>query len=649
MNVEMTKTSLSISIEQLFQRPQSPAFPGRHGDAVYWLERQPKEKSRVALVKQTASGDRVCVTPAPFNISNRVHEYGGNCFVVHNDRVIFSNKSDLLIYQQLFSDCDGPKPITYTDSTDLSKSTYADFEVFDNGRKMVVVREKSVRDRENQNTIAWISLNSNQVVSANDLICGSDFVVRPTVSPDGRYLAWISWNHPNMPWDESTLNVGELTISTEDVQLNNVRVVAGGAGCSVCQLGFLSTGELCFAMDIDADENTPENFWNLYLWSNDSGIRALTQGLAEYGEPHWILGHRRWAEICPGSLLAVRTKAAGDELVEISLDGEEMPLNCFDYNCLGYLWSDPKTFENRVMYVGSSGRKEPEVVEFRRDIKVSNVIFRNPPLFNEEDVHEPKSVWFDTRDGDKAHAYLYLPVGEERSPRPLMVIVHGGPTARAYPKLSPINQYYLSLGFAILDVNHRGSTGFGRKYRKKLNGEWGCIDVDDVADAIEFAVQGGYAMRDQVCIRGGSAGGYVVLRMVTRHPEAISVGVSYYGIGNLATLAAITHKFESKYVDVLIGDVYSPDRASSTASEFYQRSPINYIDQIQAAIILFQGLDDEVVPPKLSQEVIQALKAKGLPSDYIEFQGEGHGFNMIDTKIDSFKRETEFILNVMGK
>ena len=642
----MTDAKTRELIRNLFSRQLSVAYPFFHQERIFWIEAHPDRPEHHALATQDQSG----LTPSGHDIATTVHEYGGKCFAVSGNRFIYSNKKDSGIYVLSIEDDGELQPLTAGSGPSSVQFAYADFEVFDNNSRMLVVREKKFSGRENENTIAYIALDSSQPVEPLDIVTGADFFASPKVSPDGKRLAWLAWDHPDMPWDAARLMLADIEIKGENVEVGNARRIAGGRNSSVCQSKFLSDGRLCFAMDQDADEDSARNFWNLYTYQDEIGIEALTGELAEYGEPLWNLGSQRWVEIRPGTLVATRTSDAGDELVEIKPDQSVRRLKLKDYKSFGDVHAGTCFGQCKLLFVGGAMEREHELVCCNLDTRTTSVIRSVSPVFSKSSVSRPQSVWFETRDGEKAHAYFYTPVKESKlatTKPPLLVVVHGGPTARSFGVFDGVKQFWVSLGFALIDVNHRGSSGFGRKYRNKLRGKWGVQDIDDVADAIDYIVKAGLADASKVFIRGKSAGGFASLRLVTEYPDKFCAASLYYGIGNLATLAKTTHKFESKYMDSLLGESYSEEMGDEPVSVYIQRSPVGKLDKISCALILFQGKDDKVVPPELSRELAVALEKKGIQSKYVEYEGEGHGFRRLDTKIDSLLQEANFFFQYL--
>lgn len=452
-----------------------------------------------------------------------------------------------------------------------------------------------------------------------------------------------------MPWDRSELAVAELHHSADGVRLVNTTVVAGGGRCSVCQPMFGRDGALYFVMDCDAaGEADPDNFWNLHVYSVGD-VRRVTSELAEFGEPHWVFGSRRLVEVGAGQLVAVRTDAEGDRLVRIdAVSGGVAPVPApfVEFSMLSSAAGDG------VLMVAASAQREAAVVQLHATNAVT-VVKAPAPVLADADVSVAEPLRYPTRDGGFAHAFFYAPTstryrGLPGTRPPLLVVVHGGPTARSSAAFNIVRQYWTTLGYAVLDVNHRGSTGYGRAYRQRLRGEWGELDVSDIADAVAQVVRDERVDPEKICIRGSSAGGYTVLRALTVHPGRFRAGASYYGIGSLITLAELTHKFEAHYVDVLIGEVFDPARVAEPTSRYRSRSPLFEMDRIESALIVFQGDEDKVVPVAVAREVVETLERNGVEHEYVEYKAEGHGFRRAETRIDALERETDFFRRALG-
>lgn len=630
-----------LEIKDLFSRPGAPAYPLRDDKGqLCWLEPITEEGGRLALKQQTASGERI-ITPMGFQIRSRVHEYGGKCFCIAGEWVYFNNYSDGQIYRQSLH-TDAPPVVVVASTSPASCCVDLCYSAALNA--IVAVQEvESETDAPNQNLLVALSLEEPEPLSFQVLARGADFYAAPCLSEDGDQIAWLQWNHPDMAWDSSHLVRADITSDNGLVSLKSVENVAGGESSSVCQPGFLRDGSLAYAMDQTGDAESAQNFWNLYR-SDKEGTTVITQDIAEYGEAHWVFGQHRWVQTQPSTLLAITTRDEMDNLVEINLDTRAQHAIGEPYARLSQLSESAGSAYCIAEYTDKPAR----IIEVELDGRI-NMLSSPEPWLAESEVSPPQKLSYPTRDGGQAYANFY-PASEQASGQKsaLLVLVHGGPTSRSGVSLSPLVQFFVQNGFSVLDVNHRGSTGHGRAYRQALLGLWGEIDASDIADAINFAIAEREVDAQKVFIRGGSAGGYAVLRALTRFPELFCGGACYYGIGNLITLSEITHKFEGRYTDQLIGEQYTPESAALAESRFRSRSPIFEIDRITSPLILFQGLDDKVVPPKVSREMVQTLERNGIVHEYIEYPGEGHGFRKAETRIDALSREIQFYKDILN-
>ena len=642
----------NLKIKDLFSRPGSPTYPFKDTKGqLCWLEPITEEGGRLALKQQTNSGERI-VTPPGFQIRSRVHEYGGKCFCIAGQSVYFNNYSDGLIYRQsLHADL----PPVAVVKPGASPSSYADLLYCKSLNAIVAVQEVGrAPNAENLNQLVLLLLDGAEPCGPQILAHGADFYAAPCWSPGGDQMAWLEWDHPDMPWDSSRLVRADVASGNGLVSPGNIQLVAGGKSRSVCQPGFLKNGDLVFAMDQDAPDELPldqdknigeaQNYWNLYR-SDSTGITAITHDAAEYGEAHWLFGQCRWVQTQASTVLAIASRDEMDHLLEINLDSGAQRVLGEPYARLSQLFERDGAAYGIAEYTDQPAR----IIEVLPG-GILNML-SSPDLWLPKcDVVQPEWLNYPTRDGERAFANFYpagsRPAGQKAA---LVVLVHGGPTSRSDVSLSPLVQYFARNGFSVLDVNHRGSTGHGRAYRQALLGEWGEIDASDIADAIKFVVAGQGVDAGRVFIRGGSAGGYAVLRALTRFPDLFCGGACYYGIGNLITLSEMTHKFEGRYTDQLIGERYTPESAALTDSRFRSRSPIFDIDKIKSPLILFQGLDDKVVPPEVSREMAQTLRGNRVAHEYIEYKGEGHGFRKAETKIDALTREVEFYKEILSK
>ncbi|MDH3637140.1 MAG: prolyl oligopeptidase family serine peptidase [Gammaproteobacteria bacterium] len=644
-----------IDLLALFERPSSPVYPAYYQGRLYWLEARAKEGGRLVLMRREPDGRNLCLTPEGFNVRTRVHEYGGRCFVFGNDAVYFSDFSDQRIYVQPLVPDAVPKPVTPATDVEGNQLLYADFQLTPCGKYLICVCECEHQDRENTNYLAAVALGSAHAESSapQRLVGGCDFYANPVLSPNGSRLAWIQWNHPNMPWDETQLMVADVMVGV-GLTVSNPTAVALASPSAVCQLCFLDNDCLMFAADFDSDEVNSSNFWNLHTL-RDNRVEAVTADLAEYGYPHWVFGETRYAPMDADTILASRTGARGDELVQVDLATKSVEPVATAYNRFSQFAyaHEPDATDTGAWLIASSSVSAPALVRYYRDTNTLETVEQPAAILDESDISCPEPIVYPTRDGMHAHAYFYPPRNSafEAAPDsrpPLLVMVHGGPTSRAHPTLDPARQYWTTSGYAVLDVNHRGSTGYGRHYRQLLRGHWGEYDAIDAVDGIEYLKSEDRIDPTRVCIRGRSAGGYAVLRALTYFPEYFNAGACYFGIGNLATLAESTHKFEYHYTDVLIGERFNPSNAVQPSSIYFERSPIHFIDRVRSPMILFQGAEDKVVPPEVSREMARVLKEHDVPHEYVEYPGEGHGFRRAETNIDALTRETAFFSEALG-
>jgi len=618
--------------EELLSRQAAPSYPFRHRGRLHWLEARAQEGGRMALMRARAGGAPECLTPAGFNLRSGAHEYGGRCFCLLGDDMIFNNLADGRIYRQPLG---GGAPAAVTAPPENGRAAFADLLALPRWGAVVAVMEGAERD-----ALVAFDLQSGAAgrgrAPPEILAEGGDFCACPAAPPNQHELAWIEWDNPHMPWDQSRLAAAELRMRDGRLQLRRPRVLFERAGHSVCQVGFFDDRRLFFISD-----GGDSDFWNFYC-ACDGAVRRVTDARAEYGEAHWLFGQCRWQRV-GARIIAVATSHDGDRLAAIAPDsGRETPLS-EPFAACSHLCAD----ENQLLFIAGHAGRDAEIR--RLDAAGGDTLEYAAPARAAE-CSRARAVTYPTRDGECAHAYFYAPHNPRyRAPRgalpPLLVLVHGGPTGRATRQWHPLKQYFASLGYAVLDVNHRGSTGYGRAYRQRLLGNWGEIDADDIADGVAYALGEKLAAPGRVFIRGGSAGGYAVLRALTRFPQLFCGGACYYGIGNLITLAQITHRFEAGYTERLIGA--RPEAAADPDGRFVQRSPIFQIAQLRSPLILFQGLDDKVVPPAVSREVAAALAGKGIAHEYIEYENEGHGFRMLSSRVDSLRRETAFFSRIL--
>ena len=604
------------------------------GDDVYWLEMRPLEAGRTVVVKLMPDGAGVDVTPAPFNVRTRVHEYGGGSYAVAEGTVYFTNFADQRVYRLPA----GQEPRPITPEGDLR---HADFEVDVARSRLVCVQEAHSGEGEPVNSVVAVPMEGRDggIAEPEVLITGSDFYSSPRLSPDGSRMCWLSWNHPNMPWDGTELWVGELD---GDGKVKERILVAGGATESICQPEWAPDGRLYFVSD-------RSGWWNLYRWDHQSGRgedECVLPMKAEFARPQWVFGANSYGFVSAERAICAVNRDGVWGLLDVDLEsGRWTDLDIAGYSSMGR--SDMRVLGNQVFFT-AGGPTQPNAL-LRLDLESGrpDVVRRsNPASVDPEYLSVPETIEFPTENGLTAHAFFYPPrnpdfVTPEGAKPPLLLKSHGGPTAATSNALDLEIQYWTSRGFAVVDVNYGGSTGYGREYRRRLEGNWGVVDVDDCVNAARYLAEQGLVDQRQLAIDGGSAGGYTTLAALTFR-DVFSAGASYFGVSDLETLARDTHKFESRYLDSLVGPY--PEEAAL----YRQRSPINFTDQLSRPIILLQGLEDRIVPPDQAQAMFDAVRAKGIPTAYLAFVGEQHGFRQAGNIKMALEAELYFFCRLFG-
>jgi dipeptidyl aminopeptidase/acylaminoacyl peptidase len=593
------------------------------GEAVYWLEMRPEEGGRYVLVRRSSSGKAHDINPPPFNARTRVHEYGGGSYLVDGETVYFSNFAD----QRLYRVAPGAEPEAITPEAAFR---YADA-VMDPGRqRLICVREDhSKAGAEPVNAIVGVSLKDPRI---DVLASGADFYSNPRVSPDGRLLCWICWRHPNMPWDETELWVAGIQ---PDGLCGPARKVAGGTEESIFQPEWSLDGVLYFISDRGG-------WWNLYRW-REGRVEPVVQMAVEFGEPQWVFRQSTYAFASPDRIICTYSRNGLSHLASIDARSGQLETIETPYTDIGSLQADSQ----QAVFLAASPTEFVAIVQLdlrSRELQVlkrASEVTLDPGYLS---AGEP--LEFPTANHLTAHGFFYPPAnGEFTGPidekPPLLVFSHGGPTSATRNGLRLPIQFFTSRGFAVLDVNYGGSSGYGRAYRERLKGQWGIVDVDDCANgALYLASQGGVD-RDRLAIRGGSAGGYTTLAALTFR-DVFKAGASHYGVSDLEVLAQDTHKFEARYLDKLIGPY--PERADL----YRARSPIHGVEGLSCPMIFFQGLEDKVVPPNQAEMMVDALKKKGLPVAYLAYEGEQHGFRQAKNIKRTLDAELYFYSRIFG-
>ncbi|MCB0417457.1 MAG: S9 family peptidase [Bdellovibrionaceae bacterium] len=594
------------------------------GDRLFWLEGRPQEGGRQVIVERMESGETVDRLPAPFNARTRVHEYGGGAYFASQDKLYFSNFSDQRLYE--LEAGSSPKALTPE-----APYRYADG-VFDSHRgRLILVREDhSESDQEAANTISAVDLSGQDC--GTPLVSGSDFYACPRLDAKGERLCWLQWDHPNMPWDGTELWIAQLN---PDGSLKSKEKIAGGVEESVFQPEWAADGSLIFVSD-------RTGWWNLYRWQSGKVSEPLYPAEAEFGLPLWQFGMSTYAQLKDGKLICCFTRKG---LWQIGiLDPQTKKLQNIEtpFCTAGH----PVAYKNGFVFEGASAAEPTSLVYYDLSAGKCSVLKKStsmqiPPSY----LSKPEVLEFPTK-GGVAYGFYYPPQnGDFEAPAgtlpPLLVKSHGGPTTATTVRLNPGIQFWTSRGFAVLDVNYGGSTGYGREYMKRLEGNWGVVDVQDCAAGARFLVEKKKADPNQLAIFGGSAGGYTTLCALTFTDE-FKAGASHYGIGDLEALVRDTHKFESRYLDRLIGPY--PEQKGL----YQERSPLYSADRLSCPVIFFQGLEDKVVPPNQAESMVAALKKKGIPVEYVPFEGEQHGFRKAESIKTALNRELAFYGKVFG-
>lgn len=600
----------------------SLGFDGNH---LYWVESRPLEGGRNTIMRWTEGGEPEEILPAPWNARTRVHEYGGRCVLVANNIIWFSNFADQRIYRMV----PGQQPEAVTPAGTLH---YAAFVLDQSRNRLLCVREDHRKGGEPRNTLVALSLDD--AGEGEVLFEDGDFVSAPSLSPDGSHIAFTSWRHPNMPWDNTSLWSAEFD---QQGGLAALTLHNSGTSESVINPQWSESKQLYAISDRD-------NWWQIYRVDGEQfNAVCPTNDHVEIGGPDWSIGRRYYQLLDDGKILARLVNAGVESLILV----------------------DPVTHSARPLPLASAG-----IVDFlavgRRLFLINAPVDSGAillatdlngadqtPIRTASDAHIDKAwtpafqlVSFPSGAGAQAHG-IYLPPTNpdakgpaDKSP-PLIVSVHGGPTAVASPTFKLNQLFWTSRGFAVLDLNYRGSTGFGREYRRSLYGEWGLYDVEDAVAGATWLAEQGLADPDRLIIRGGSAGGLTTLAALAFH-DTFAAGASYYGVSDIEALAKDTHKFESRYLDQLIGPY--PERIDL----YRERSPIHHLEGFNAPLLLLQGLDDPIVPPNQSEMIFEALKLRGVPTEYLAFEGESHGFRKAENQIRALEAERRFYSRVLG-
>lgn len=604
----------------------SPQWLDVAGGEVWWAEGRPSEDGRVALVRRKADGTLEDMLPAPWNARNRVHEYGGRPWLVRGRSLFFTNWSDQRVYVR---DLDSGEisPITPEPPTPQGVR-YADLRPGP-GDEVWAVREAGTGPRRTDIRRDLVALTGG----VRSLAASHHFLTGPQSSPDGRHVAWLGWDHPAMPWDETELCVAEISA---DGTFGPHRVLAGGRGISVCQLDWESPGSLLALLD-------PEGWWNLHRITLDGRAENLAPVEAELGGPLWKIGARWFAPLGDGrhAVLNSGRLAVLDEKAQTVTD---VPTT---------LTAWATTFApSGTGVAGIAAGPERDLTVVQVDLGTGTVTElgeSTAPAVPAGYLPVPRTRTFAGPDGETIPAYLYPPanpdqVAPEGELPPYLVHVHGGPTGRNFPVLDLDFAYFTSRGIGVVAVDYGGSTGYGRRYRERLREQWGVVDVRDCAAVAEALVTEGIADPARLAIRGGSAGGFTSAAAITteRIYRAATVKFPILDLSNWTTGGGETHDFESRYLEGLIGPL------PETRRRYLDRSPLAHADRLAGPVLFLQGLDDQICPPEQADRFVAALRGKGIPHAYLTFAGEQHGFRKAETMITALEAELSFYGQVFG-
>ncbi|MEQ8428195.1 MAG: prolyl oligopeptidase family serine peptidase [Gammaproteobacteria bacterium] len=592
-------------------------------DELFWIEMRPEEAGRYVIVKRDNPGKHSDAIDKNFNARTRVHEYGGASYLVTDVGIFFCNFTDQAIYHlRPDGNC-----IQLTHNPDCR---YADM-VFDSSlSRLICIREEHASpDTEAVNVIAAVDIRTGDETI---LVTGDDFYSYPRLSPDNKQLCWIAWSHPNMPWDTTTLCLADIS---ENGEVGESCIISGGNDEAVTQPKWSAAGELYFVSD-------KSGWWNLYRYDGKQS-KCVFDMEAEFAVPQWSFGEQNYDFIDNDNLLLIywldglaclgRGKISSGKLEKLDLPFTDME----SVTCAG----------NRAWLLAASPTAFPAILEINTATLAFSILRKSNDLAIDPGyLSTGKSVSFSVSEKEQAHAFYYAPAnkvftGPENEKPPLIVISHGGPTGASHNGLKMVVQFFTSRGFAVIDVNYGGSSGYGRDYRQRLQGQWGIVDVNDCCKAALYTVEQGWADNDRLAIRGGSAGGFTTLAALA-FTDVFKAGASHYGVSDLEALARDTHKFESRYLDSLIGPY--PE-----ARDIYQqRSPINAVSGLSCPVIFFQGLEDRIVLPNQAEMMVAALKKKGIPVAYLAYEGEQHGFRQAKNIKRTLQAELHFYSQIFG-
>jgi dipeptidyl aminopeptidase/acylaminoacyl peptidase len=621
-----------ISAEMVAQAGVRLSMPWIESGAVWWVEGRATEGGRVALVRREPGGHAADVVPAGFNVRSSVHEYGGGAYCVHRGVAFCSRFED----QRLYRVDPGAQPVPITPEVERRRHRYADGRITPDGAHWIGVRERHAEsDRSADVVNELVALPTDGSAEPRIIVGGRDFYSTPRISADGTRLSFLAWDLPWMPWDGCELHVADLAT---DCSVSDVEHVAGVDGSeSIWQPDWSPTGDLVFASD-------RSGWWNLERIRADLRV-VLYEAAAEFGYPAWSFGSRSFAFLGDGRIVCAYDTGGFTHFAV--LDPETGELDDLELG-LESLSGSLHAEGNRAVIIAGSTTSPSRVVLVDLESGATETLRSSVEISVADDYFSvPRSIEFPTEGGLTAHALVYPPANPDfEAPNgeraPLIVESHGGPTGNASPIFSLGVQFWTSRGFAVVDVDYGGSTGYGRGYRERLNGQWGIVDLQDCVNAALYLVEQGEADPDRLLITGGSAGGYTTICALT-FTDVFAAGTTYFGIADLEQFGGgDTHKFELQYEHTLVGPY--PERADL----YRARSPIHFTDRITTPMLVLQGADDRVVPPSQAELIVGALRERGIPHAYLLYEGEGHGFRKAENIGSSLEAELSFYAQVLG-
>ena len=629
-----------ITAELIVAGAATPGDVRAESGVVWWSQSRPDQGGRQQVLRRDPDGTVSDALPEWFNARTRVHEYGGAPWWVH-DGVVFATS---WVDQRVYRTEAGGEPVALTPEPAVPHGfRYADGGITPDGATVICVRESHDASQVLNEIVAFSAhapILGGAVAHPAVIVIGSDFVSSPRISQDGRRVAWLTWNHPRMPWDGTELWVGDLHGVGSGSWLEGARRVAGGVTESLVQPEWGPDGSLYVVSD-------RSDWWNVYRVAGTDELVAVHPVAAEVGMPAWVFGQSRYVISDDAIVWMTFSDDVGAHLIGVGADGSIREI-AVDAVALMQLRADGRrivalvTERSAERWVASFGVGESDpltVVRAGRDLGLDPA-----------GLSMPRHITFPSANSRTAHGWFYPPAGVRDGEAlqgvdgelpPLVTKIHGGPTAGADPSFSLGVQFWTSRGFAVVDVDYGGSTGYGRAYRRLLDGAWGVVDVEDACAAAQWLAGQGLVDGSRMAITGGSAGGFTVLAALATR-EVFAAGASHYGVADLGALARDTHKFEARYLDGLVG------RWPQDEDVYVERSPLSHMDGFDRPLIVLQGLEDEVVPPAQAEMIVDALRAKGIPHAYLRFEGEQHGFRIAANIVRALTAELYFYSRVFG-